>query len=287
MQITVVKQIINMASNHDPKTINDFGEEWERFDQSKLSDIERSAIFDKYFAIFPWEILPQNAVGFDLGCGSGRWAALVAPRVTELHCIDPAKKALHVAQKALVSFTNIRFHQATVDAIPLPDSSMDFGYSLGVLHHVPNTFAGICACSAKLKPGAPFLLYLYYALDNRPFWFRAIFALSQGARLSISKLPQKLKNLICQAIAACVYYPLAKCAKMLENIGISVKNFPLSFYRNKSFFVMQTDALDRFGTRLEHRFTKEEIQNMMRDAGFTRIKFSNSEPYWVAVGIKQ
>ena len=29
-----------MVSNHDPKTINDFGEEWERFDQSKLSEIE-------------------------------------------------------------------------------------------------------------------------------------------------------------------------------------------------------------------------------------------------------
>ncbi|PPE03916.1 hypothetical protein HCUR_00696 [Holospora curviuscula] len=276
-----------MTKNYDLKTVKGFGEEWARFDQSKLSDMERSNIFNQYFSIFPWEKLPKNAVGFDLGCGSGRWAPLVAPRVTELHCIDPSEKALEVARKALISFPNVYLHLTSVDAIPLSDGSMDFGYSLGVLHHVPNTFKGICSCSAKLKPGAPFLLYLYYALDNRPLWFRAIFFLTQGVRRTISKLPQGPKNFLCQVIAACLYYPLAKCSKILEKIGISVRNFPLSFYRDKSFFVMQTDALDRFGTRLEQRFTQGEIQNMMKAAGFTDIKFSNREPYWVAVGIKQ
>ena len=49
---------------------------------------------------------------------------------------------------------------------------------------------------------------------------------------------------------------------------------------------MKTDALDRFGTRLEHRFTKDEIYRMMDKAGLTEIKFSDKIPYWVAVGIK-
>jgi hypothetical protein len=49
---------------------------------------------------------------------------------------------------------------------------------------------------------------------------------------------------------------------------------------------MKTDALDRFGTRLEHRFTKDEIREMMERCGLTRIRFSETRPYWVAVGIK-
>ena len=65
-----------------------------------------------------------------------------------------------------------------MDAIPLPDGSADFGYSLGVLHHVPDTQKGIIECVRKLKPGAPFLLYLYYAFDNRPWWFRTIWKIS-------------------------------------------------------------------------------------------------------------
>ena len=49
---------------------------------------------------------------------------------------------------------------------------------------------------------------------------------------------------------------------------------------------MQTDSLDRFGTRLEHRFTKTEILDMMENAGLINIKFNEKSPYWVAVGEK-
>jgi ubiquinone/menaquinone biosynthesis C-methylase UbiE len=63
---------------------------------------------------------------------------------------------------------NCEFHLASVDEIPLPDSSQDFGYSLGVLHHIPDTQLALNACVKKLKLGAPFLLYCYYRFDNRP-----------------------------------------------------------------------------------------------------------------------
>jgi hypothetical protein len=49
---------------------------------------------------------------------------------------------------------------------------------------------------------------------------------------------------------------------------------------------MKTDALDRFGTRLEKRFTKKEIEHMMQQAGLKNIKFSDHEPFWCACGIK-
>ena len=49
---------------------------------------------------------------------------------------------------------------------------------------------------------------------------------------------------------------------------------------------MRTDALDRFGTPLEQRFSKNEIFNMMKDAGFRDINFHDGHPYWCAVGIK-
>ena len=32
---------------------------------------------------------------------------------------------------------------------------------------------------------------------------------------------------------------------------------PLSFYRDCSFYVMRNDSLNRFGTRLERRFTRD------------------------------
>lgn len=272
--------------NADQQVIADFGTEWTRFDQARLSGVERETIFNSYFAVFPWEKLGSEAVGFDLGCGSGRWAALVAPRVGHLHCIDPSD-AIEIARRNLRETPNCSFHRAAVDAIPLPDESMDFGYSIGVLHHVPDTQQGIAACVRKLKHGAPLLLYLYYAFDNRPAWFRLVWRISDGIRRVISTLPAPLKYALSQAIAAGVYFPMGRTAKLLERAGMNADGIPLSAYRDKSFYTMRTDAFDRFGTRLEQRFTRMEIQTMMEAAGLEDVRFSSALPFWCAVGAKK
>jgi 2-polyprenyl-3-methyl-5-hydroxy-6-metoxy-1,4-benzoquinol methylase len=146
-------------NNLDPATVASFGDEWQRFDQQAMTAAEVKRVFNDYFAVFPWQRLPAAAEGFDMGCGSGRWARLVAPRVGLLHCIDPSQ-ALDVARKVLADQPNVQFHQASVADHQLVPGSQDFGYSLGVLHHVPDTAAAIRSCVALLKPGAPLLLYL-------------------------------------------------------------------------------------------------------------------------------
>lgn len=272
--------------NIDEYTVEGFGDEWERFDQESLSKEERQRLFDEYFCIFPLDSLPSNAVGFDLGCGSGRWAKLVAPRVGRLHCIDPSS-AIEVAKRNLADNSNCEFHHADVDTMSLADGSMDFGYSLGVLHHIPDTEKAMVACVKKLKTGAPFLVYLYYAFDNRPTWFRGIWKASEIIRSRVSRFPHGLRYFVSQIIAGVVYMPLAKTAYVLEKIGLNVSNIPLSAYRKCSFYRMRTDALDRFGTRLENRFTKSEIKKMMEVAGLEGIVFSNNVPYYCAVGIRK
>jgi ubiquinone/menaquinone biosynthesis C-methylase UbiE len=276
-----------MEFNLDAKVVDGFGDEWSRFDQSTLSQEEHTDMFDEYFCIFPWHTLPKDSIGFDVGCGSGRWAKLVAPRVGKLHCIDPSSAALDVAKKNLSEIPNCEFHLAGVDHLPLENDSADFGYALGVLHHIPDTDKGIKACVAKLKKSAPFLLYLYYKFDNRSWWFRLLWQLTEPARFLISRSPYPLRYLISQILAIILYFPLARLSLLLEKLGFDVDSFPLSAYRNRSFYVMRTDALDRFGTKLEQRFTKQEIQKMMEDAGLERISFSNSAPYWCAIGYKK
>ena len=184
--------------NKDMKTVNGFGDEWERFNQSNLSAGEHKKMFEKYFCIFPWQDIPENAIGFDMGCGSGRWAKLVAPKVGELHCIDPSS-AIEIAKKNLKDNLNCKFYNVGVDDRVLQENSMDFGYSLGVLHHVPDTNQGILDCVQMLKPGAPFLLYLYYSLDNRSVGYRLLWWLSNFFRMIISRLPHGLRYLISQS----------------------------------------------------------------------------------------
>ncbi len=284
----VVEDVVELApGNLDPETVDGFGEEWSTYDQSRLGDRELNHQFDAYFQRFPWDRLPADAEGFDLGCGSGRWAKLVAPRVGHLHCIDPSPKALETARRNLAAHDGCTFHEAGVDTIPLADDSMDFGYSLGVLHHIPDTAAGLRSCVAKLKKGAPFALYIYYAFDNRPAWFQALWKVTDPVRRAVAKMPFWMRRCVTEPIAVVVYYPLARLALLLEKLGLDVDVIPLSGYRHRAFYSMRTDALDRFGTKLEQRFTAKQIQEMMEDAGLEEIEFGDSCPYWCAVGIRR
>ena len=278
--------IPDRTANIDRRTVEGFGEEWAAFTQEELGREERQRLFDQYFSLFPFDRLSPDAEGFDLGCGTGRWAALVAERVGRLHCIDPAAKALAVARRRLASAPNVAFHKRDVDRLPMPDGSQDFGYSIGVLHHIPDTRAALARCVAKLKPGAPFLVYIYYAFDNRPAWFRSLWKLSELGRTGISRIPFGPRKAITGAIAALVYWPLARAASAAERLGRPVGNWPLAEYRYRSFYSMRTDALDRFGTRLEQRFTRDEIERMMQASGLEDIQFRDGPPFWVACGSK-
>ena len=163
--------------NKSKKTIKSFGDEWIKFDQSNINKNELDEITTRYFHIFPKEKLNKNAVGFDLGCGSGRFAFYVADKVKTLHCIEPSE-AIEIAKKNLSNFNNCIFHSSSVEDLKLEDETMDFGFSLGVLHHTLDPLYGLKQCNRILKKNSPFLLYLYYSFDNKPLWFKFLWKLS-------------------------------------------------------------------------------------------------------------
>ena len=122
---------------------------------------------------------------------------------------------------------------------------------------------------------------------DKPVWFRMIWKLTDFFRVIISRMPFTLKKTICYIIAIVVYYPLSRLSKYLEKAGFDVSNIPLSAYKHQPFYTLATDALDRFGTKLEQRFTKPEIIKMMLDANFENIKFNDPNPGWICLGYKK
>lgn len=273
-------------SNLDPKTISSFSHEWSSFDQSKLGTKELYALFANYFSIFPNDYLNKHSVGFDMGCGSGRWAQFIAPQVGTLHCIDPSS-AINVAKSNLRHQTNVVFHNLASCNVDLPDNVADFGYSLGVLHHIPDTQQALMDCVRLLKPGAPFLLYLYYSLDNRSLSYRSLWKASDFMRSIISQLPPHLKQLTTDSIAYFIYFPLSRFSKLLSYFNLPFRSVPLSYYKDSSLYTLRTDSRDRFGTPLEKRFALQEIYAMCTKAGLKDVTHSPNPPYWVVLGYKQ
>jgi len=86
--------------NLDNDTVKSFSDQWVRYDQSGMKNNEAKKIFKNYFSVFPLKKLSKSSEGFDMGCGTGRWAKFIAPKVGKLHCVDPSS-AIHVAKKNL------------------------------------------------------------------------------------------------------------------------------------------------------------------------------------------
>jgi SAM-dependent methyltransferase len=272
--------------NHDPETVKSFGEEWSRFRFDSEEAAALGETFNAYFALMPWRDLPNDVHALDLGCGTGRWARFVAPRVASLHCIDASSQALEVAMANLSGHTNCTFEQGTIEESDLHANSLDLIYSLGVLHHIPQPQLTLDRCWDLLKPNSPILIYVYYDLGNRPLWYRWIWRLSDHLRNMISSLPSSLKDLTCDGLAFSVYYPLARLALLVEALGGTPNHFPLSAYRQSSLYVMRNDSRDRFGTKLETRFSRDEVRLLLESSGFEHVEVSTEFPFWTAIGWK-
>ena len=273
--------------NLDQSVIDSFGHEWATFDYAETETAEAlDAQFVAYCApIDLTQFNPATSIAADFGAGSGRWSSRLAPYFSLIYALEPSDGASAVLRKKFTGDPKITVLQETVGANSIPVQSLDLAMSLGVLHHIPDTGLAIKDVSRSIKPGGYFLCYLYYDLENKPMYYKIIFQGVDLVRRVISGLPQPLKRLSATIIAALVYWPLARSSKFLEKLGRKTSNLPLHHYANMPFVMLANDALDRFGTSLEQRFSKAEITELLRAAGFdlNTLKFSDAEPFWTFV----
>jgi len=270
--------------NLDQGVIDSFGHEWATFD---YGETDTSEALDAQFQAYctPLDLKqfdPKESIAGDFGAGSGRWAARLTPYFSLVYALEPSDGASTVLKNKFTGEAKITVLQETVGANSIPLESLDLAMSLGVLHHIPDTGLAIKDVSRKIKPGGVFLCYLYYNLENKPTFYKLIFKVVNAVRKVISGLPQRIKQTVTSAIAGVVYWPLARFSKVLGKFGIKTSNIPLHHYADMPFVMLANDALDRFGTTLEQRFSKVDITEMLRAAGFdvSTLKFSDIEPYW-------
>lgn len=278
--------IFNISgANIDKKVVEEFGEEWLKF--SDFNDENIKAAAEEYFDIVDDSILNKQTYALDVGCGTGRWTRYLASRAGFIEAVDPSN-AIFAAAKILKGKNNVRLARASVETLPFADETFDFVMSIGVLHHIPDTAKAMKDCVKKVKKGGHFYVYLYYNLEKRGSIFTALFKLSDFIRSCICRLPGTFKKIVCDVLAVIVYMPLVITVKLFYFLGFSklAKRMPLSAYHNKSFFILRNDALDRFGTRLEQRFSANQVKEMMENAGLTNIRISPGVPYYHAVGKK-
>jgi len=249
-----------------------FGQEWKGYDRILAEHKEE---FLEYFDLVDLSSLRSASV-CDLGCGSGRWSYYLKDVCKKIILVD-FSDAIFTARKNLKDADNCLFFMCDLKELPFREDFADFLLCIGVLHHLPTS----CLDEVRrLKRfSAVLLIYLYYSLDNRPFYFRFMLKSVTLLRLFLCRIKNPLFRKVFSSCAALSFYmPLILLGRLLKSLGLS-RFVPLyETYSGKSLERIRQDAYDRFFTRIEQRVSRREILEL-KDT-FSDIMISDNKPYW-------
>jgi ubiquinone/menaquinone biosynthesis C-methylase UbiE len=99
--------------------------------------------------------LAANDAVADIGCGPGTAARHAARLGASVVGIDPAPVMLRLARFLTRRSTHpVRYAEGSVEALPLPDSSVSVAWSIASVHHWADLDAGLQEARRVMKPGA-------------------------------------------------------------------------------------------------------------------------------------
>jgi len=135
------------------ETATRFGEQWTQFaDSASVSrrDLVLHLPTGWRSSVFHGQVL-------DVGCGMGRYAALVAAEGAAVVGVDVSD----AVDAGAVRYPNVAFVQADLAALPFAPRAFDLVYSFGVLHHLPDPLVGLKSAFEMVRPGGWLLLWVY------------------------------------------------------------------------------------------------------------------------------
>lgn len=94
----------------------------------------------------------------DLGCGTGRLAALVAPFVGRVVAVDGSANMLAAARERLAGRENVEFREGDLEALPVEPETLDVAVLSLVLHYAADPLRVLLEARRVLRPGGRLLL---------------------------------------------------------------------------------------------------------------------------------
>lgn len=148
--------------------VSTFSFEWKRWRRTQFDTQSRRTSESTFQAstganLADW----QGELVLDAGCGAGRYMDVAARAGAEVVGAD-LSLAIEVAQENLGHLPNCHFIQADLLRPPFLPGTFDFIYSIGVLHHTPDTRKSFLTLVETVKPGGEVAIWVYprYRLDE-------------------------------------------------------------------------------------------------------------------------
>lgn len=99
-------------------------------------------------------LLSPHLVVADLGCGTGRLSACLAPFVERVWSVDSSDAMLSAASRRLSTHRNVELRQGALEQLPIPSQCIDVAVMCMVLHYLPEPLRALNEAARVLKPNA-------------------------------------------------------------------------------------------------------------------------------------
>lgn len=254
-----------MSSQGESTVLRTFSSEWVNYDWNEESywALTADAVYECMRFMLDLACKPvKDKLVLEVGIGVGGIADyMVRKEKCELVGIDLS----YAVDPAYTHFgKNPFFHiaQASAFAPPFRDSTFDFVYSQGVLHHTFSTKSAFDRISTLPKPDGRLYIWVYSPYnEQRTLIRRILMAMENIIRPICWRLPEKL-----QSVALLPIIPL-----YLLHQNLNVKRRDAGYVRYGWREAVHA-ARDRFTPRYVHRHTEEEVSSWFREAGYTHIQ---------------
>lgn len=206
----------------------------------------------------------------DGGCGMGRFAQVAARAGAEVVGID-LSYAADAAARNLADQKLVHVAQADLFRLPFAPGTFDFIYSVGVLHHTPDTKAAFMRLAPLLRPGGRISIWVYSAYPQ------IVNQASRFWRAMSTRLPKRLLYGLCQA-AGPLYY-----AHKVPVLGpLLLHALPMSTHPRWRWRVL--DTFDWYSPRYQWKHRYPEVVEWFREAGLEQIEVW--EPEITVTGVR-
>lgn len=235
-----------------------FGYQWNTFAKAQLDSANGTTRSRDTFVEktgIPLASLRGKRV-LDAGCGMGRFAEVCIEAGADTHAID-LSSAVEAASRNLRHHPNASFYQADIFNLPFAEGTFDVIYSIGVLHHTPDTRRAFLSLTKLLKPGGVIAIWVYSTELRKMFGGEIL-------RLFTPKLSKKF--LLKASKVAIPLYHVHQIPLLGLATGVLL---PTSINPDPEWRWL--DTFDWYSPTYQWKHTNEEVEGWFREAGLAEI----------------
>ena len=264
-----------MSKTLRDQTIRDFGEQWTRYRSNDGYYGSPELLADVFGPLLDVASLQGKSVA-EIGAGTGRFIRIFLDAgASRVFAIEPS--AAYDVLTAQVSDPRLTCVQARGDELQLSDE-LDYAFSVGVLHHIPDPQPVLRAMFRALRPGGHVAIWVYGAEGNRSY-----VAITSAVRAITTRLP----HVMLAAVVWIVYWPVALWMHLSRVLPL-----PLAGYMRRVFAKLTPDKrrlvlYDQLNPAYAKHYSSKEVRELLERAGLTDIHLYHRHGYsWAAIGTK-